>query len=218
MTIDSNSFKFPIKLTESSKSIALVPNDDDLIKSAVLSYIYKSPDLTYFYLMKLDERNNSSFCNLFQKLNKVIIPKKVRNLNNNNNNLYRLKYNKYNDLTAEHIFPQSFIKEYSKAKFDMHNIYLTTSNIYTHRSNYKYCDESKLFHAKDNNLLDYNNEYKFYENSKSDGNVIQEGRGDNAELVLVTHEAAEDNLTSSIDSIANLDSVSSVTSTIRVYL
>ncbi len=36
--------------------------------------------------------------------------------------------------------------------------------------------------------------------------------------VVVTHEAAEENLTSSIDSIANLDSVSSVTSTIRVYL
>ena len=48
--------------------------------------------------------------------------------------------------------------------------------------------------------------------------VIQEGRGDNAELVLVTHEAAEEDLTSSIDSIANLESVSSVTSTIRVYL
>ena len=48
--------------------------------------------------------------------------------------------------------------------------------------------------------------------------VIQEGRGDNAELVLVTHEAVEEDLTSSIDSIANLESVSSVTSTIRVYL
>ena len=55
-------------------------------------------------------------------------------------------------------------------------------------------------------------------NNVSIESVIQEGRGDNAELVLVTHEAAEDNLTSSIDSIANLDSVSSVTSTIRVYL
>ncbi len=58
----------------------------------------------------------------------------------------------------------------------------------------------------------------FGENNVSIESVIQEGRGDNAELVLVTHEAAEDNLTSSIDSIANLDSVSSVTSTIRVYL
>ena len=58
----------------------------------------------------------------------------------------------------------------------------------------------------------------FGENSVSIESVIQEGRGDNAELVLVTHEAAEDNLTSSIDSIANLESVSSVTSTIRVYL
>ena len=58
-------------------------------------------------------------------------------------------------LTAEHIVPQSYIKSIDNAKFDMHNIYLTTSNINTHRSNYKYCDESKLFHTKDNNLLDY---------------------------------------------------------------
>ena len=47
--------------------------------------------------------------------------------------------------------------------------------------------------------------------------VIQEGRGDNAELVLVSHEAAEKNLRTAINEIANLDSVSSVTSTIRVY-
>lgn len=58
----------------------------------------------------------------------------------------------------------------------------------------------------------------FGENNVSIESVIQEGRGDNAELVLVTHEAAEENLTSSIDSIANLDSVSAVTSKIRVYL
>ena len=44
-------------------------NDEDLIKSAVLSYIYKSPDLTYFHLEKFDEKNNSSFCNFFKKLN-----------------------------------------------------------------------------------------------------------------------------------------------------
>jgi homoserine dehydrogenase len=58
----------------------------------------------------------------------------------------------------------------------------------------------------------------FGENNVSIESVIQEGRGNNAELVLVTHEASEENLTSSIDSIAHLDSVSSVTSTIRVYL
>lgn len=58
----------------------------------------------------------------------------------------------------------------------------------------------------------------FGKNNVSIESVIQEGRGDNAELVLVTHEASEDNLTSSIDSIANFDSVNSVTSTIRVYL
>ena len=43
-------------------------SNEDLMKSAVMSYIYKSPDLTYFYLMKFDEKNNSSFCNLFHNL------------------------------------------------------------------------------------------------------------------------------------------------------
>jgi hypothetical protein len=49
-----------------------------------------------------------------------------------------LKYTKYNNLTAEHIFPQSFTKYYSKANKDMHNIYLT--NYYTNnlRSNKKF--------------------------------------------------------------------------------
>ena len=47
-------------------------------------------------------------------------------------------YTKYNDLTAEHVFPQSFTKNYSKASKDMHNIYLT--NYYTNnlRSNKKF--------------------------------------------------------------------------------
>ena len=58
----------------------------------------------------------------------------------------------------------------------------------------------------------------FGENNVSIESVIQEGRGDNAELVLVTHEAEENNLTSSIENISNLSSVSSVTSTIRVYI
>ena len=42
-------------------------NDQDLMKSAVISYIYKSPDLTYFYLKKFDEKNNSSLISLFKK-------------------------------------------------------------------------------------------------------------------------------------------------------
>ena len=48
------------------------------------------------------------------------------------------KYTKYNNLTAEHVFPQSFTKHYSKANKDMHNIYLT--NYYTNnmRSNKKF--------------------------------------------------------------------------------
>ena len=52
--------------------------------------------------------------------------------------LSNLKYTKYNNLSAEHIFPQSFTKYYKKANKDMHNIYLT--NYYTNnlRSNKKF--------------------------------------------------------------------------------
>ena len=47
--------------------------------------------------------------------------------------------------------------------------------------------------------------------------MIQEGRGDEAELVLVTHEAPENDLKISLDKIASLDTVLSITSALRVY-
>lgn len=58
-----------------------------------------------------------------------------------------LNYTKYNNLTAEHIFPQSFTKHYSKANKDMHNIYLT--NYYTNnlRSN------KKFYHSTNTNII-----------------------------------------------------------------
>jgi len=57
---------------------------------------------------------------------------------NNLTNFSNLKYTKYNNLSAEHIFPQSFTKRYNKANKDMHNIVLT--NYYTNnlRSNKKF--------------------------------------------------------------------------------
>ena len=57
----------------------------------------------------------------------------------------------------------------------------------------------------------------FNENNVSIESVIQEGRGEQAELVLVTHEAPEKDMQNSIKQIASLDSVTSVTSTLRVY-
>ena len=57
----------------------------------------------------------------------------------------------------------------------------------------------------------------FSENNVSIESVIQEGRGEQAELVLVTHEAPEKDMQNSIKQIASLDSVTSVTSTLRVY-
>ena len=102
------------------------------------------------------------------EINKQLIISKSKIINKFDN----LHYNKYNDLTAEHIFPQSFLKEYSKAKFDMHNIYLTKGTINSNRSNYKFIqnltslediDESK----KENNKLNLNNlKTKFKNNNK----------------------------------------------------
>ena len=57
----------------------------------------------------------------------------------------------------------------------------------------------------------------FSENNVSIESVIQEGRGVQAELVLVTHEAPEKDIQNSIKQISSLDSVTSVTSTLRVY-
>ena len=58
----------------------------------------------------------------------------------------------------------------------------------------------------------------FGENKVSIESVIQEGRGDKAELVLVTHEAPEKDLSSSVKQINSLDSVTTVTSVLRVYV
>ena len=57
----------------------------------------------------------------------------------------------------------------------------------------------------------------FSENNVSIESVIQEGRGVQAELVLVTHEAPEKDMQNSIKQISSLETVTSVTSTLRVY-
>ena len=54
-------------------------------------------------------------------------------------------------------------------------------------------------------------------NNVSIESVIQEGRGDEAELVLITHEAPEKALETSQKELAALSSVSAVMSTLRVY-
>ena len=95
-----------------------------------------------------------------------------------NNNLLdehynTIKYNSCKDLTAEHIFPQSFLKEYPNAKFDMHNIFLTAQKINNGRSNYKFMDESRILKNIDNEyyfntnngLIKYNRETN-YKNNK----------------------------------------------------
>ena len=54
-------------------------------------------------------------------------------------------------------------------------------------------------------------------NNVSIESVIQEGRGDKAELVLITHEAPEKALETSLKQLSSLSSVSAVMSTLRVY-
>ena len=81
----------------------------------------------YYYIKSIKQCNyeNNIYLDIYNDLNNT--------LNNDLNS-----YSKYNDLTAEHLFPQSFTKQYTKANKDMHNIYLT--NYYTNnlRSNKKF--------------------------------------------------------------------------------
>ena len=86
------------------------------------------------------------------EINKQLIISESKIINKFDN----LHYNKYNDLTAEHIFPQSFLKEYSKAKFDMHNIYLTKGTINSNRSNYKFIQNLTSLEDIDENKKENN--------------------------------------------------------------
>ena len=83
----------------------------------------------YYYNNNIYYDLYNDFCNCSQECD-------LNNLTNFSN----LKYTKYNNLSAEHIFPQSFTKRYNKANKDMHNIVLT--NYYTNnlRSNKKFVD------------------------------------------------------------------------------
>lgn len=84
----------------------------------------------YYYINNIYYDLYNDFCNCTQDFS----------------NFSNLNYTKYNNLTAEHIFPQSFTKYYSKANKDMHNIVLT--NYYTNnlRSN------KKFSHSGDTNI------------------------------------------------------------------
>ncbi len=57
----------------------------------------------------------------------------------------------------------------------------------------------------------------FAEHDVSIGSVWQEGRGDSATLLLVTHHALERDLRAAVDDLTGLDDVSQVAATIRVH-
>jgi hypothetical protein len=113
-------------------NLLLIRNYNNFVGIKPLKYYSIKTIKQYYY-------ENNIYYDLYNDLNSS----KLNSFNLNSYNLYSSKlnsYTKYNDLTAEHIFPQSFTKHYSKANKDMHNIYLT--NYYTNnlRSNYKFAD------------------------------------------------------------------------------
>ena len=81
------------------------------------------------------------------------------------------KYTKYNSLTAEHIFPQCYIKHNKESVYDMHNIYLTKSLTNSHRSNYKYGDQENYkenkYYFKSISLYPSPSFLNIYQNYKS---------------------------------------------------
>ena len=80
--------------------------------------------------------------------NKIIKYNSIKNIkkyfydNSLNFDIYlneNLTSNKF--LTAEHIFPQCFLKKYLHSNKDMHNIYLTRADSNLLRSNYPFIDK-----------------------------------------------------------------------------
>lgn len=105
----------------------------DIYLDSINDYnIYNEKIYTVFKIIKKNKNNKKN--------------KKNNNYINHLNHFNNFKYIKYNSLSAEHIVPQSFLKKYKNAKFDMFNIFLTTNYINSNRSNYKYIDESLLLY------------------------------------------------------------------------
>lgn len=104
------------------------------------------------------------------------------NINLLSSNFIKSKYKKYNSLTAEHIFPQSYTKLEKNSKYDMHNIFLTILQLNNNRSNYKYSDENveiiddlyfldydyflQYEHFLQNKNYNFNNIYNYKNNKK----------------------------------------------------
>ena len=149
-------------------------NDYNFEKKYPLKFIsFKKSKIHYlenniYYDIYKDNLHN---INNFYNVNRVINKKKSKTKYKLNKNKEKTKtnlfeeYKYYNDLTAEHIFPQSFIKIYPKAKFDMHNIFLTNGKINSYRSNYKFVDECEYLIKKKNNYYFKHNELIIYNNS-----------------------------------------------------
>ena len=126
-----------------------------LIKSLLLSRNFNLPVIpTKYYSIKSIKKcylENNIYYDLYNDLcnNIKCNNNECKLYDNINNNEYfnieskkiNINYFKYNDLTAEHIFPQSFTKNYKKANKDMHNIYLTKYYTNNLRSNYKFSEK-----------------------------------------------------------------------------
>ena len=49
--------------------IPVILNNSQLLKLAIFSYLYGSPDLSYFCLFNYDKRNHTKIIELFKKIN-----------------------------------------------------------------------------------------------------------------------------------------------------
>ena len=110
---------------------------------------------------------NLIHCNLYQP-KKYISLKNIKNIYKKNlqiNNIYinsLLDDITLLDVSLEHVFPQSYIRNIQYAKNDMHNIFLTHYFTNLHRSNYKFFDE-----------ININNQTNFTQINNNNLNIIQ---------------------------------------------
>tara|TARA_B100001778_G_scaffold330105_1_gene332074 strand:- start:58 stop:933 length:876 start_codon:yes stop_codon:yes gene_type:complete len=188
-SITTNNYKFTVKTQKTINYISNKKYKMILAENNLYYDIYDDSHLDISHLQNnllLYKSNYNTDSEIYQNFLKK--NKKKENNQDEYNKFCTKLYKKSLKLTikklsAEHIYPQSYLKHIKKSIYDIHNIYLTSQYYNSYRSNYKFIDENQINKYKldsliylDNNLnenININNIiYNKYNNYKNNNYKI----------------------------------------------
>jgi|TARA_Y100000389_G_scaffold178062_1_gene190881 endonuclease I len=161
--ISTNNYKFTVK---TQKTINYISNKKYKMILAENNLYYDIYDDNYIdishlqndlLLYKSNYNTDTEIYEKFIKKNKNKNKKKENNQDEYNKFCTKLYKKSLKDtvkkLSAEHIYPQSYLKNTKKSVYDIHNIYLTSQYYNSYRSNYKFIDENQIYDYKLDSLI-----------------------------------------------------------------